>query len=202
MKSLILILSVILLGCDTTDSIDKTLNINKDINNLATNPNVENASASLKNSDNTSPDSMQNSHLNNRNIETLETLDTLEYSAQKSLNKIVNSSDPRKVVYLIHPIKELLVYCYHDLNSECYIEGLHNSKFFKYDISQVEGQNKGKLTSPGNPIDSAETTPIKWMTVNDEYTKVLMTSKIILNSQQHTLHEPLVIYYKTGMMLR
>ena len=174
MKKLILILSVLLLGCDTTESIDKKLSINKDSSDLATGSNVE----------------------------ILETSDTLEYSAQKSLNNILNSSDPREVVYLIHPAKELLVYCYHDVSSECYIEGLHNRKLFKYDISQVEGQNKCKLTSPGNPIDSAKTTPIKWLTVNDEYAQVLMTSKIMLNSQQNTLHEPLLIDYETGMMVR
>ena len=202
MKSLILILLVLLLGCDTTDSIDKTLNINKDISNLATDSDVENASASSKNSDNTPPDNLQSTHLNNSNTEILKTLDTLEYSAQKSLSNILNSSDPRKVVYLIHPTKELLVYCYHDLSSECYIEGLHNNEFFKYDISQVEGQNQGKLTLPGNPTDSTKTTPMKWLTVNNEYAQVLMTSKIMLKSQQYTLHEPLVICYETGMMVR
>ncbi|MBE0407883.1 hypothetical protein ACT3TI_12485 [Psychrobacter sp. AOP22-C1-22] len=134
--------------------------------------------------------------------EILDNSNTRDYNAQNSLGKILNSGDSREVVYLIHPTKEMLVYCYHDLESECYIEGIHNSQFFKYDISQVEGQNKGKLTASGNSIGSAKTTPMKWLTVNNEYAQVLMTSKIMLNSQQYTLHEPLVIYYKTGMMVR
>ena len=202
MKNLILILSVLLLGCDTTESIDKTLSIEQNSRNVATDSNVENTHPSSNNLGNISPDSLPSTHQNNSNAGILETSDTLEYSAQNSLNNILNSSDPREAVYLIHPTKELLVYCYHDVRSECYIEGVHNSQFFKYDISQVEGQNQGKLTSPGNPIDSAKTTPMKWLTVNNEYAQVLMTSKIILNSQQYTLHEPLVIYYETGIMVR
>lgn len=143
-----------------------------------------------------------NERLNADSSEILANSNTYDYETQVSLGKILDSDDSREVVYLVHPTDELLTYCYHDVRSECYIEGVHNSQFFKYDISQVEGQNKGKLTSPGNPIDSAKTTPMKWLTVNNEYAQVLMTSKIMLNSQQYTLHEPLVIDYEAGMMVR
>ena len=131
-----------------------------------------------------------------KNQSNTESFSKLSIDSDKLLSNKIETSD------LIHPTKEMLVYCYHDVRSECYIEGVHNSQFFKYDISQVEGQNKGKLTSPGNPIDSAKTTPMKWLTINNEYAQVLMTSKIMLNSQQYTLQEPLVIYYKNGMMVR
>ncbi|SLJ84064.1 hypothetical protein [Psychrobacter sp. DAB_AL43B] len=193
MKNLILISSILLFGCGAAESIDEKLSTDRNGNDLTTESNTESTSNSSVDSDNFLSNKTETSDLND---------DTQDYDAQKSLGKILDSGDSREVVYLIHPTDELLTYCYHDVRSECYIEGVRNSQFFKYDISQVEGQNKGKLTSPGNPIDSAKTTPMKWLTVNDEYAQVLMTSKIMLNSQQYTLHEPLVIDYEAGMMVR
>ena len=143
-----------------------------------------------------------NERLSADSSEILDNSNTRDYNAQKSLGKILDSGDSREVVYLVYPTKKMLVYCYHDLESECYIEGIHNSQFFKYDISQVEGQNMGKLTFHTHDIESSKTTPTEWMTINDKYVQVLMTSKIMLNSKQHTLYEPLVIYYKNGMMVR
>lgn len=96
----------------------------------------------------------------------------------------------------------MLVYCYHNLESECYIEGLHKNVIFKYDISQVEGQNMGKLTFHNHNIESSKTRPTEWMTINYEYVQVLMTSKIMLDSKQHTLYEPLVINYEKGLVVR
>lgn len=194
MKNLALLLSVLLFGCGTTEPEYKKVNANKESNEVVTDVSIENFAVPSYN--------LPATHLNDNNSEILEIPDTQSYSTQKSLNKILNSGDTREIVYLAHPTKELLVYCYHEVRSECYIEGLHNDKFFTYDISQVEIQNKGKLTSPDNPIDSAKTTPINWITVNREYAQLLMTSKIMLNSQQYTLHEPLIINYEKGMMVR
>ena len=143
-----------------------------------------------------------NERLNDDSSKLLANSDKQEYDAQKSLGKILDSGDSREVVYLVHPTDELLTFCYHDVRSECYIEGVHNSQFFKYDISQVEGQNMGKLTFHIHDIESSKTTPTEWMTINDKYVQVLMTSKIVLNSKQHTLYEPLVIDYEAGMMVR
>ena len=202
MKNLILISSILLLGCGATESIDENLNADINSNDLKNQSNTESFSKLSIDSDKLLSNKIETSDLNNDSSKILANSDTQNYNSQTSLDKILNSDDPREVAYLIHPTKEMLVYCYHDVRSECYIEGVHNSQFFKYDISQVEGQNKGKLTSPGNPIDSAKTMPMKWLTINNEYAQVLMTSKIMLNSQQYTLQEPLVIYYKNGMMVR
>ncbi|MEK6199668.1 MAG: hypothetical protein N2B60_05520 [Psychrobacter sp.] len=202
MKNSILLSSILLLGCGATESIDEKLNADMNGNDLKNQSNTESSSKLSIDSDNLLSNKIETSDLNNDSSKLLANSDTQDYNSQTSLDNILNSDDPREVVYLVHPTKEMLVYCYHDVRSECYIEGVHDSQFFKYDISQVEGQNKGKLTSPGNPIDSAKTTPMKWLTINNEYAQVLMTSKIMLNSQQYTLHEPLVIYYKNGMMVR
>lgn len=202
MKNSILLSSILLLGCGATESIDEKLNADMNGNDLKNQSNTESSSKLSVDSDNLLSNKIETFDLNNDSSKILANSDTQDYNSQTSLDKILNSDDPREVVYLVHPTKEMLVYCYHDVRSECYIEGVHNSQFFKYDISQVEGQNKGKLTSPGNPIDSAKTMPMKWLTINNEYAQVLMTSKIMLNSQQYTLHEPLVIYYKNGMMVR
>ncbi|MFT5120827.1 MAG: hypothetical protein ACI8R1_001921 [Psychrobacter glaciei] len=202
MKNSILLSSILLLGCGATESIDEKLNADMNGNDLKNQSNTESSSKLSIDSDNLLSNKIETSDLNNDSSKLLTNSDTQDYNSQTSLDNILNSDDPREVVYLVHPTKEMLVYCYHDVRSECYIEGVHDSQFFKYDISQVEGQNKGKLTSPGNPIDSAKTTPMKWLTINNEYAQVLMTSKIMLNSQQYTLHEPLVIYYKNGMMVR
>ena len=202
MKNSILLSSILLLGCGATESIDEKLNTDINSNDLKNKSNAESTSKLSINSNNLLSNKIETSDLNNDSSKILANSDTQNYNSQTSLDKILNSDDPREVAYLIHPTKEMLVYCYHDVRSECYIEGVHNSQFFKYDISQVEGQNKGKLTSPGNPIDSAKTMPMKWLTINNEYAQVLMTSKIMLNSQQYTLQEPLVIYYKNGMMVR
>ncbi len=193
MKNIILIVSILLLGCDTSETIVKKTNSDANINGLTTK--YKNESIAIVPND-------SNSIQFNNNTEILEPSYAQGYSAQKSLDNILSLDDPRKVVYLVHPTKEMLVYCYHDIESECYIEGLHDGQYFKYDISQVEGQNMGKLTFHTQNIESSKTTPIKWMTVNDEYAQVLMTSKIILNSRQNTLHEPLVIDYETGMRVR
>ncbi|WP_440463992.1 hypothetical protein [Psychrobacter sp. ASPA161_6] len=202
MKNSILLSSILLLGCGATESIDEKLNADMNGNDLKNQSNTESSSKLSIDSDNLLSNKIETSDLNNDSSKLLANSDIQDYNSQTSLDNILNSDDPREVVYLVHPTKEMLVYCYHDVRSECYIEGVHDSQFFKYDISQVEGQNKGKLTSPGNPIDSAKTTPMKWLTINNEYAQVLMTSKIMLNSQQYTLHEPLVIYYKNGMMVR
>ena len=202
MKNSILLSSILLLGCGATESIDEKLNADMNGNDLKNQSNTESSSKLSIDSDNLLSNKIETFDLNNDSSKILANSDTQDYNSQTSLDKILNSDDPREVVYLVHPTKEILVYCYHDVRSECYIEGVHNSQFFKYDISQVEGQNKGKLTSPGNPIDSAKTMPMKWLTINNEYAQVLMTSQIMLNSQQYTLHEPLVIYYKNGMMVR
>lgn len=185
MKNIILIVSILLLGCDTSETIVKKTNSNANINGLTAK--YKNESIAIVPND-------SNSIQPNNNTEILEPSYAQGYSAQKSLDNILSLDDPRKVVYLVHPTKEMLVYCYHDIESECYIEGLHDGQYFKYDISQVEGQNMGKLTFHTQNIESSKTTPIKWMTVNDKYAQVLMTSKIILNSRQNTLHEPLESY--------
>lgn len=194
MKNLPLILSVLLFGCGTTEPDYKEVNNSEKIDEVVTNVSVEDSFVLSH--------SLPATHLNDSNSEILAPPNAQGYSAQKSIDSILSLDDPRKVVYLVHPTRELLVYCYHNIESECYIEGVHNSQFFKYNISQVEGQNMGKLTFHTHNIESSKTTPTEWMTINDEYVQVLMTSKIMLNSQQNTLHEPLVIYYKTGMMVR
>lgn len=202
MKNLILISSILLLGCGATESIDENLNADINSNDLKNQSNTESTSKLSIDSDNLLSNKIETYDINDDSSKLLAKSDTQDYNSQTSLDNILNLGDPREVVYSIHPTREMLVYCYHDIESECYIEGVHNSQFFKYEISQVEGQNKGKLTSSGNPIDSSKTTPTKWLTVNDEYAQVLMTSKIMLNSKQYTLHEPLIIYYETGMMVR
>lgn len=202
MKYSILLSSILLLGCGATESIDEKLNADMNGNDVKNQSHNESSSKLSIGSDNLLSNKIETSDLNNDSSKLLANSYTQDYNSQTSLDNILNSDDPREVVYLVHPTKEMLIYCYHDVRSECYIEGVYNSQFFKYDISQVEGQNKGKLTSQRNPIDSAKTTPMKWLAINNEYAQVLMTSKIMLNSQQYTLHEPLVIYYKTGMMVR
>jgi hypothetical protein len=194
MKKIILISSILLLGCDASETVVKKTS--SDINSNDLTAESKNESTAIVPNDSNSIQS------NNKNTEILEPSDAQGYSAQRSLNSILSLDDPREVVYLVHPTKEMLVYCYHDLESECYIEGVHNSQFFKYDISQVEGQNMGKLTFHTHDIESSKTTPTEWMTINDKYVQVLMTSKIMLNSKQHTLYEPLVIDYEAGMMVR
>lgn len=202
MKNIILILSVFLLGCGTTISVDKKVNIEEENNGSIDESKAKITDTISNDLNRIETDNIQALYSNRNNFKLLNASNNQNYNVQDSLSAILNTDDPRKVVYLIHPNKPLLVYCYHDVKSECYIEGINNNKFFKYDISQVEGQNKGKLTSPSNPIDSAKTTPMKWMKIEDDYVMVLMTSKIILNSQQHTLNEPLVINYEKGMMVR
>ena len=78
-----------------------------------------------------------NERLNADSSKILANSDTQDYNSQTSLDKILNSDDPREVVYLIHPTQYMLVYCYHDVRSECYIEGVHNSQFFKYELKKV-----------------------------------------------------------------
>ncbi|MEN6668945.1 hypothetical protein AAJP47_01045 [Psychrobacter sp. B38] len=204
MKEFVLISSLLLFGCGATEPSNQQLNTNKDNSNSINEPDVRRTSISSVDSINIPSNGLQSTYSNDDCSEILQTPHTkdYDYNAKKSLNKILNSGDPRKVNYLLHPIKQLLVYCYQNTSSECYIEGIHDGKTFKYDISQVEGQNRGKLTFHNNNIESSKTTPIKWMAVEDDYVMVLMTSKIIMNSQQYTLHEPLVIEYEAGMMVR
>lgn len=202
MKKLITLIPLLLLGCSEIESENQTSPTYNQNNSAVANTNVEDQHVLLNNLDSISADTLSTVEFDRSTSSSLQSSNIQQYNAEDSLNKILNSGDTREIVYLIHPSNQMLVYCFHDSRSECYIEGIHDHKFFKYDISQVEGQNKGKLTSPGNPIDSARTTPMEWMTVTDEYVMVLMTSKIMLNSQQNTLHEPLIIDYKKGMMVR
>lgn len=202
MKKLILMFSVLLCGCPSDETIGKKPSSISDNNALSAESGFKSIDTVLNVSDDFQTNNTRAIYLDEDDLKLLNASDTQNYNVQDSLNVILNTDDPREVVYLVHPNKPLLVYCYHDVKSECYIEGVNNHQFFKYDISQVEGQNKGKLTSPNNPIDSAKTIPMKWMNIEDDYVMVLMTSKIMLNSQQHTLHEPLAVDYEKGIMVR
>lgn len=202
MRKLVLLLSALLLACGTTEPKYKKANTAKENSNLMAKVNIKSMSDEIANLVNTSSDSLSMTYLKNKKQGSLEDVNTQDYNAQKSLNKILNAGDTREVVYLVHPTKEMLVYCHHDIESECYIEGLHDGRYFEYDISQVEAQNMGKLTFHTQNIESAKTTPIEWIAVENDYVMIPMTSKIMLSSRQHTLHEPVVIDYLEGMKVR
>lgn len=201
MRKFITLIPLLLIGCDL-DSKNETPDPYAQEESVVDKADLKDERTPLNKENTVSANNLHNDKTNSNYANSLQSSDIQQYDAEKSLNKILNSSDTREIVYLIHPSNQMLVYCFHDTESECYIEGMHDNKFFKYDISQVEGQNMGKLTFHTHNIESSKTTPMKWMTVTDEYVMVLMTSKIMLNSQQNTLHEPLVIYYEKGMMVR
>ena len=165
-----------LLGCDATDISEPSIK-NKNI-------------ASEKSS---AADSSEKANSIDSSSEKQKTIKKVNFSAQSALNSIQKSSDTRKLVYLIHPTEEILVYCYQENKSECYIKGQYKGKYFEHDLTAVENRNKGKITT--NKIQSAKTTPTEWMSFTDEYIQVKMTTQIIMNSKKYTSYEPLIISF-------
>ena len=96
--------------------------------------NTESTSKLSIDSDNLLSNKIETYDINDDSSKLLAKSDTQDYNSQTSLDNILNLGDPREIVYSIHPTREMLVYCHHDIKSECYIEGVHNSQFFKYAI--------------------------------------------------------------------
>ena len=123
------------------------------------------------------------------------------FSVRDELELIKESSRNRALVYLIYPTEEIIVYCYQGTNSECHIKGTVNGYYFEHDLTQVEGSNKGKITT--NKADSTKTFPSEWITLNDEYIQVNMVTQIMIDSQRYTSNEPLKIYFdESGVFWR
>lgn len=123
------------------------------------------------------------------------------FSAKEELELIKKSNINRSLVYLIYPTEEVIVYCYQGKNSECHIKGAVNGYYFEHDLTQVEGSNKGKITT--NKADSLKTFPSEWITLNDEYIQVNMVTQVMIDSQRYTSNEPLKIYFdESGVFWR
>lgn len=177
MKTLILIICFIsLLSCDAVD-LSKSSTGKEDI-------------ATEKSSTTNSYEKVNTITYSN---EKSKTTSKTNFSTQNTLNNLEKSGDTRKLVYLLHPTEEIIVYCYQEKKSECYIKGQYNGKYFEYDLTAVENKNKGKITI--NEIQSAQTTPTEWMDLTDHDIQVKMTTQIIMNSKKYTSYEPLIIFF-------
>ncbi|MGP5217116.1 hypothetical protein ACTXPE_07675 [Psychrobacter celer] len=177
MKILILIICFMsLLSCDATD-------ISK--------PSIKNENIASEQS--SAADSSEKANSIDSSSEKQKTIKKVNFSAQSALNSIQKSSDTRKLVYLIHPTEEILVYCYQENKSECYIKGQYKGKYFEYDLTEVENRNVGTITI--NEIQSAKTTPTEWMSLTENHIQVRMTTQIIMNSKRYTSYEPLIIFF-------
>ena len=165
-----------LLSCDTTDISKPSIK----------NENIYSEKSSTNNSS-------EKSNTINHSNEKPQNTNKTSFSAQSALNTIQKSSDARKLVYLIHPTEEILVYCYQENRSECYIKGQYNGKYFEHDLTAVENRNIGTITI--NEIQSAKTTPTEWMSLTENHIQVRMTTQIIMNSKKYTSYEPLIIFF-------
>lgn len=178
MKVLIPLISfILLLGCSASDT--------------SNNQTESTGTSSKKDSAiNVSSEKLDAERLSNKNPKMI---NKSNFSARSALDKLEKSDDTRKLVYLLHPTEEIIVYCYQKLRSECYISGQYNGIYFEYDLTGVESRNIGQITI--NEVESAQTIPTEWMDLTEEKIQIKMETQIVMDSKRYISYEPLIIFF-------